>query len=254
MRRWRIISKAGQDHGGWPASTAVEALASMHVDAGYQVHVQGDELVFPDTETRQVCGGIGDWTIKPAPVTFLDCATARLGRPASTGSDFEEAGLEIIGGCRRCEATLSAGNGCPSRSGWWHCEGCLDLGDGYESTEEFWRDWGDAAIVHLAGPDPAVAIADDRLADRWLDYAREWLAERLDVRVKVVPGTLGETRIEMLSPDVDERSIRLAVQGAWEDWLSDGASERPYYRDDGPSRDDYLGDLEDACYDSEDRS
>jgi hypothetical protein len=69
-------------------------------------------------------------------VTIMELAEHRLGREARFGSDFEEAGLSIMGGCAVCGATLGAFNGCPSKSGYWKCaSGCI-ADDGYATVEE----------------------------------------------------------------------------------------------------------------------
>jgi len=70
------------------------------------------------------------------PVTILELATYRLGRSASTGQDFDDADLPIMGGCEICGATVSAYNACPSKTGNIRCkEGCIaDLG--YVTVQE----------------------------------------------------------------------------------------------------------------------
>lgn len=70
------------------------------------------------------------------PITILQLAEHRLGRPAVNGQDFEDAGLALLGGCEVCAAGLAAYNACPSKSGSWRCaSGCI--GDtGWESVEE----------------------------------------------------------------------------------------------------------------------
>lgn len=68
-------------------------------------------------------------------ITILELATYRLGRDASTGADFEEAGLQIMGGCGGCGASLAAYNAYPSRDGYWRCSDCIE-DDGWETVEE----------------------------------------------------------------------------------------------------------------------
>ena len=69
-------------------------------------------------------------------ITVLQLAEYRLSRPAVTGSDFEEAGLPMLGGCEVCHASIAAYNACPSTSGYIRCaSGCI--GDsGWTSVEE----------------------------------------------------------------------------------------------------------------------
>lgn len=61
---YKIYSKAGADHGAYEAASPVEALAIMHRDAGYDVEVIDGEIVFRDTETARLCGGLSDWSIE----------------------------------------------------------------------------------------------------------------------------------------------------------------------------------------------
>lgn len=74
------------------------------------------------------------------PITVMKWAEHRLGREASTEADFTEAGLQMMGGCRGCGATLAAYNAYPSKSGYWACGDCISY-DGFGSCEEAesWR-------------------------------------------------------------------------------------------------------------------
>lgn len=70
------------------------------------------------------------------PITTLALAEHRLGRRAATGSDFEEAGLPITGGCEICQASIAGYNSCPSRSGWLRCAtGCI-ADEGFATAAE----------------------------------------------------------------------------------------------------------------------
>lgn len=73
------------------------------------------------------------------PVTIRDLAIYR-GAVEVDGSinaaEFHKVGLNIMGGCGICNATLAAYNGCPSKSGSWKClNGCID-GDGWDDVAE----------------------------------------------------------------------------------------------------------------------
>lgn len=60
-------------------------------------------------------------------LTVLDIASAKLGREARNGADFDEVGLPIMGGCEVCGATVAAYNACPTRTGYLRCaSGCVD--------------------------------------------------------------------------------------------------------------------------------
>lgn len=67
-------------------------------------------------------------------ITILDLASWRLKRPALNGQDFMDAGLEIMGGCQCCGATLAAYNGHPTKTGYWQCTNCVN------ATEMGWKE------------------------------------------------------------------------------------------------------------------
>jgi hypothetical protein len=73
------------------------------------------------------------------PITILEVATARLGRPAYTEEDFAEAKVMMLGGCVDCEATIASYNAYPSHTGYWRCESCID-DLGFESVAKF-EEW-----------------------------------------------------------------------------------------------------------------
>lgn len=75
-------------------------------------------------------------TINSTAVSILDCASARIGRPASTGADFYDAGLPMFGGCEGCGASIAAYNAFPSRSGFIRCRGCV-AGVGFATVADF---------------------------------------------------------------------------------------------------------------------
>lgn len=48
--------------------------------------------------------------------------------------DINAVGLEIMGGCEICQASIACYNAYPSRSGYWRCEDCIG-DEGYETVE-----------------------------------------------------------------------------------------------------------------------
>jgi hypothetical protein len=65
MAKFQVVSKAGANFGVWSGTSAVDVLAQMHRDAGYAaVRVEDGELVFPDAETAELCGGLDAWSVK----------------------------------------------------------------------------------------------------------------------------------------------------------------------------------------------
>jgi hypothetical protein len=77
------------------------------------------------------------------PITIKDLASHRLGFEASNGQHFYDAGLDILGGCAGCEASLAAYNGYPSKSGYWKCKDCIGP-NGWDTVESANKDIFDA--------------------------------------------------------------------------------------------------------------
>jgi hypothetical protein len=60
------------------------------------------------------------------PITILDYVESKVGRKVTyTAADFASNGVEMIGGCELCAATIGACNAYPSTSGNWRCAGCI---------------------------------------------------------------------------------------------------------------------------------
>jgi hypothetical protein len=67
MTTYQITSKSGTDHGLHRGATPADALAALHRDAGYpDVRAEGGAIVWPDDETRDLCGDLDAWTIREA--------------------------------------------------------------------------------------------------------------------------------------------------------------------------------------------
>lgn len=70
------------------------------------------------------------------PVTILDYVRSVTGKDRPSGVDHYRAGVDILGGCEICHATIASYNAYPCRSGWWRCADCIaDLG--YATVGEF---------------------------------------------------------------------------------------------------------------------
>ena len=71
------------------------------------------------------------------PITILDYVKSKVGEKESySASDFHSNGVEILGGCERCNATIACYNAYPSKSGYWRCAECIDEA-GFGTVEEF---------------------------------------------------------------------------------------------------------------------
>lgn len=66
QKSFRIFSNQGSDFGSWRGETAAHALSKLHRKAGYDVkwNRETDSVVFPDDETREICGDVENWSIE----------------------------------------------------------------------------------------------------------------------------------------------------------------------------------------------
>src|SRR5215469_365514 len=126
------------------------------------------------------------------PITILDYVKSVTGeKTIYTVEDFSHAGVDTLGGCQICGATLAPYNAYPATSGYWHCADCI--GDsGFTTVEEFIREESqtnravswllrlrqlqrsgmgfDAALAQAnadaaLGPDTELMVCDGKLAD-----------------------------------------------------------------------------------------
>lgn len=62
-------------------------------------------------------------------ITILDLAVHRGAKRDENGGinggEFDRVGLDIMGGCAGCNASLAAYNAFPSKSGYWYCRSCI---------------------------------------------------------------------------------------------------------------------------------
>jgi hypothetical protein len=125
-------------------------------------------------------------------ITILDYVKSVVGdKDTYTAGDFTSAGVEMIGGCQTCAATLAPYNAYPSTSGYWRCADCIGT-SGFATVGEFTAEqtktshavtWllrlrelqrsgmdFDTALAQAnaeaeLGPDTELAICDAKLAD-----------------------------------------------------------------------------------------
>jgi DNA-directed RNA polymerase subunit M/transcription elongation factor TFIIS len=71
------------------------------------------------------------------PITILDYVKSVVGdKDFYTAEDCLVSGVDIIGGCQRCQATIACHNAYPSASGYWRCADCI--GDtGFATVADF---------------------------------------------------------------------------------------------------------------------
>ena len=71
------------------------------------------------------------------PITILDYVKSVVGdKDLYTAEDCLASGVDILGGCQGCGATIAAYNAYPSTCGYWRCADCI--GDtGYATVADF---------------------------------------------------------------------------------------------------------------------
>ena len=76
-------------------------------------------------------------------ITILDLAITRGAKENEnggiSGDEFYRVGLDIMGGCECCGASIAAYNAYPSASGFWRCADCI--GDEGFGTVEDYKEW-----------------------------------------------------------------------------------------------------------------
>lgn len=97
------------------------------------------------------------------PISILDYVKSIVGdKDTYPAADFYDNGVEMLGGCERCHATIGPWNAYPSTSGYWRCAECIG-GDGFVTVDGF--------IRHEAETGRAVA---------WLMRLRQLQADGMD--------------------------------------------------------------------------
>ena len=70
-------------------------------------------------------------------ITILDYVKSVVGdKDLYTAEDCLASGVDILGGCQGCHATIAAYNAYPSTSGYWRCADCIG-NDGYATVADF---------------------------------------------------------------------------------------------------------------------
>ena len=71
------------------------------------------------------------------PITILDYVKSVVGdKDLYTAEDCLASGVDILGGCQGCQATIACYNAYPSTSGYWRCADCIGE-DGYATVADF---------------------------------------------------------------------------------------------------------------------
>ena len=93
------------------------------------------------------------------PITILDYVKSVAGdKDLYTAEDCLASGVDILGGCQGCQATIAVYNAYPSTAGYWRCADCIG-DDGFATVADF--------TAHEAAPAacPACGATDDHQRD-----------------------------------------------------------------------------------------
>ena len=108
------------------------------------------------------------------PITILDYVKSVVGdKDFYTAEDCLASGVDILGGCQGCQATIAACNAYPSTSGHWLCADCIG-NDGYATVADFTAAH-EAAIVACPACGNTDNISENRITtgERAEEYALE---------------------------------------------------------------------------------
>ena len=94
------------------------------------------------------------------PITILDYVKSVVGdKDLYTAEDCLTAGVDILGGCQGCQASIAVYNAYPSTSGYWRCADCIGT-DGFATVADFTAH--EAAVVTCPACGTAEAISETR--------------------------------------------------------------------------------------------
>ncbi len=95
------------------------------------------------------------------PITILDYVKTVVGdKDLYTAEDCLASGVDILGGCQGCQATIACYNAYPSTSGYWRCADCIGQ-DGFATVADFIAH--EAAIVTCPACENAETISETRV-------------------------------------------------------------------------------------------
>lgn len=185
------------------------------------------------------------------PITVMDLAMHRGAQEIDGGinaSEFWRVGLDIIGGCRRCGASIAAYNAHPTKSGFWACSDCVG-DDGWDSVEEANRDvfhrhltrWlEDSVQAHeITSPDAGnyrtwIIAQHEKLGLSWeIDVTYDWRGHEQCYDVEAISRFVGPV-------DVGTHTDDWEVARDWSLWIIEAA----YYA----SEEGFATDWPGRCY------
>jgi len=106
------------------------------------------------------------------PITILDYVKSVVGdKDLYTAEDCLASGVDILGGCQGCQATIAVYNAYPSTSGYWRCADCIG-NSGYATVADFTASMSVTSCPSCQNTD---TISEIRIttAERTEEYALE---------------------------------------------------------------------------------
>jgi hypothetical protein len=106
------------------------------------------------------------------PITILDYVKSVVGDKALyTAEDCLRSGVDILGGCQTCAATIACYNAYPSTSGYWRCADCI--GDtGFATVADF-TTYTDRTTCPACGNTDAITETRITTSENTEEYALE---------------------------------------------------------------------------------
>ena len=106
------------------------------------------------------------------PITILDYVKSVVGdKDFYTAEDCLASGVDILGGCQGCQATIACYNAYPSTSGYWRCADCIGR-TGYATVADFTASMS-AIACPACGNTEAVSETRVTVGERAEGYALE---------------------------------------------------------------------------------
>ena len=105
------------------------------------------------------------------PITILDYVKSVVGdKDLYTAEDCLISGVDILGGCQGCQATIACYNAYPSTSGYWRCADCIG-NTGFATVADFTASMAVPACPACGNTD---TISETRITtERAEEYALE---------------------------------------------------------------------------------
>ena len=107
------------------------------------------------------------------PITILDYVKSVVGdKPLYTAEDCLRNGVDILGSCQLCAATIACYNAYPSTSGYWRCADCIGE-DGFATVADFTARQAPIIACPICGNTDTISETRITTGERTEGYALE---------------------------------------------------------------------------------